>query len=226
MKIKSLITAGLLVASVSANAGILRVTEGAFVGDAGLITFSEFSVGTVNPTYNAVDYGGAAGSPTVNFDGAFDFSGPTIALDGSAPDAVIVSDGAAPNSPVLSGTPTFNGNLAVLFDVDVAGVGLDAGYFDAIGGTAIEAFDRAGNSLGSVLNESLGIEFLGLVTDDGLNGIAGLFFHIVGNEPAGYAIDSLRFGRQGDVVVPTVPEPGVLALIGLGLVGVALGRRV
>ena len=110
--------------------------------------------------------------------------------------------------------------------MDVAGVGLDAGYFDAIGGTAIEAFDRAGNSLGSVLNERLGIEFLGLVTDDGLNGIAGLFFHIVGNEPAGYAIDSLRFGRQGDVVVPTVPEPGVLALIGLGLVGVALRRRV
>jgi hypothetical protein len=239
----------LFAASVS-HAAVVRIDEAAFVAGSGLITFSEFSIGTVNPTYAPGDYGGGAGSPTVTFGGYFtgqmvgassppcpagaalsgcvlgDPSNP-LSIDAASPDTFITSDGANPTSPVLSGTPTFNGPIAILFDVDVAGVGLDGGFFNAIGGTAITAFGRDGSVIGSVMNEALGIEFLGLVTDDGTAQIAGLLFSLVGPEPAGYAIDNLRFGLAGQVVVPgdQVPEPATLALFGAGLLGLRLLRR-
>ena len=100
--------------------------------------------------------------------------------------------------------------LSILFDTDQVGVGLSGGFFNAVGGTAITAFSRNGTLLGSVLNSAMGIEFLGLVTSDGTNQIAGLQFSLVGAEPAGFGIDNVRFGTVGQVTIPdatAVPEP-------------------
>lgn len=243
--------AGALAIATSAHAGIVKVGVGAFTPQAGLITFSEKPQGTSNPVYNPADYGGGATAPMVSFGGFFAgqslgtagtcpagaaLSGcvvglPTgpMALAPASPSTRIVGDGANPTSPVLSGSPTFNGPIGILFSVDLAGVGLDGGFFDAIGGTAITAFDRNGNSLGSVTNAGLGIEFLGLVTDNGSATIAGLLFSLVGNEPAGFAIDNVRFGTAGQVIVPPqpggVPEPTSLALVGVALAGVWSASR-
>ena len=210
------------------GAGIIRVNETAFQAGSGLITFSEVPTGETNPIYTAADYGGGAGDPTVTFAGFFDgqalgdasscpagaaLSGcvvgtPTdpITLDAASPQTSVVNDFSNPTSPVLSGSPTFNGPIAIHFDGDVAGVGLEGGFFDAAGGTAITAFDRAGNTIGSVVNEETGIEFLGLVTASGTNDIAGLLFSLVGEETNGFAIDNLRFGD--DSVVGPGPGPG------------------
>ncbi|WP_133366144.1 PEPxxWA-CTERM sorting domain-containing protein [Qipengyuania sediminis] len=239
--------AGLLLALPSvAQAQVTRVTKDDFVAGSGLITFSEKPVGTVNPTYVAADYGGGPDGPTVTFDGFFNgqslgagcggvatgcvVGSPTgpLTLNAASPNASIVNDGAAPNSPVLSGSPTFNGPIGILFDRDLAGVGFDAGFFNAIGGTAVTAYGADGRLLGSVSNTGLGIEFLGLVTNDGSEQIRGVLFSLVGNEPAGFAIDSLRFGRRGQVVAPNaVPEPSTWAMLilGFGALGGMMRQR-
>lgn len=226
---------------------IIRVPEASFVAGSGLITFSEFPLGTVNPTYAPANYGGGAGSPTVTFEGYFSgqsigtgatcppgaavsgcvVGSPTspLTLDPAAPDTFITTDSANPTSPVLSGTPRFNGPVSILFDIDVTGVGLDGGFFDAIGGTAITAFARDGSVLGQVTNTGTGIEFLGLVTSDGSEQIAGLQFSLVGDEPAGFAIDNVRFGRTGQVIPPGIPEPASLLLFSAGLVAFGLRRK-
>ena len=228
-------------------ATVLRVSEADFLAGSGQITFSEFPANTNNPTYTPAAYGGGAGSPTVNFGGYFvgqslsltpgvDCPGaaasacvigdPTssLSLDANSPNTFITFDGANPTSPVLSGTPTFNGPIAVLFSQDQVGVGFDAGFFNAAQSTGITAFARDGSLLGTVTNNDLGIEFLGLVEQNGDTRIAGVFLDLVGSEPFGFAIDNLRFGRSGQVVVP-VPEPGTLCLLSGGLLTLAALRR-
>lgn len=209
--------------------GVVRIDETAFQAGSGLLTFSEFPLGSSNPVYAPGDYGGGATSPNVSFGGFFagqmlgdagtcpagaaltgcvigSASAP-LTLDPASPPTSIVNDSANPTSPVLSGSPLFNGPIAILFDTDQAGVGLEGGYFDDMGGVAITAYARDGTVLGSVVNEEIGIEFLGLVTADGSNRIAGLLFSLVGAESAGFAIDNVHFGTAG-VVVPPGPGPG------------------
>jgi len=239
-----------LLGGAASATGVVRVTQGDFNAGAGLITFSEFPVNTPNPVYTPADYGGGAGEPTVTFDGWFNgqslsanpgvdcpgaaatacvVGNPTnpLSLDPASIDTFITTDGAFPSSPTLTGAPRFNGPIAILFDTDVAGVGFDAGYFDAIGSTGITAFARDGTLLGTVVNEGLGIEFLGLVTPDGTAQIAGVFLDLVGAEPAGFNIDNLRFGLAGQVTVPGVPEPANWAMMiaGFGLIGGTLRAR-
>ncbi len=235
-------------ASMNVNAAVVRIDAAAFTPQAGLITFSELPSGTNNPVYTAAMYGGGVTAPTVSFGSYFTgqyistegcasaeapegcISGtPTsgLSLDVGAAGAEIVSDGANPTSPVLSGKPTFNGSIAILFNIGLSAVGLDGGYFDAIGGTSITAFARDGSILGTISNESLGIEFLGLATQDGSELIAGLLFSLTGDEPAGFAIDNVRFGTIGQVIIPgnDVPEPSSIALAAAAMVALIVARR-
>jgi hypothetical protein len=247
LRLVSLVGAALVLAG-QANAAVVRISEAAFVAGSGVITFSEKPLNTINPVYTAAQYGGGAGSPTVSFGGFFTGQSLGVAatcpagaavtgcvvgtpsaglsLSASAPNAFITTDGAFPSSPTLSGSPQFNGPIAILFNTDQAGVGLQAGFFDNIAGTAITAFARDGSIIGQVSNLTTGIEFLGLVTSDNANAIAGLLFSLVGNENAGFNIDNVRFGLAGQVVNPgNVPLPGSLALLGIGAMGFFASRK-
>ncbi|PZX17109.1 putative secreted protein [Palleronia aestuarii] len=219
-----------VVTATIAPAAVVRVTEDNFAAGAGLITFSEFNLGTLNPVYTPSDYGADTTAPTVTTGGYFVgqslsdnpsvdcpsaspsgcISGaPTgeLTLDADAPNTFITNDSSFPTSPTLSGTPRFNGPIALLFDEDQLAVGFEGGFFDAAQSTGITAFGRQGELLGTVTNETRGIEFLGLVSADGMSEIAGVFLDLVGSEPAGYNIDNVRFGEPGDVIVPPgVPE--------------------
>src|SRR3546814_15525314 len=113
----------------SAGAAGIRGPAASCVAGAGVSTFD--GSGT-NPSYNPSDYGGGAGSPVVQTGGWFlgqslsatpgvdcpggaasacvvgSITGP-LTLDPLSPDVFITGDGSNPTSPVLSGTPTFNG---------------------------------------------------------------------------------------------------------------------
>jgi hypothetical protein len=230
----------ILCASVG-QAALVNLGPGAFTPLAPQITFSEVALGTVNPVYNFAAVP-TLGSVTVSFRGNFvgqaagggspvtltDHTptvGSPLTLDAASPNTVTVNDGApGATSPVLSGSPTFNGPISMLFSTPVAGVGLKGGYFDALNSTTIEAYDAMGNVLGSITNSVTGFEFYGLADASGANVIAGISFFITGPEPMGFQIDNVTFGAQ-DVINPTTPEPHTLVLLGFGLAGLALALK-
>ena len=242
--------AELLGTEVPKGGGIVRVGAANFAAGSGRITFSEFPVGTQNPTYPPASYGGTAADPTVTFRGFFAGQAlgvvatcpPGAAITGcvvgtpsnpltlalTSPNTSIVNDGANPTSPVLSGSPTFNGPIGILFDRDLAAVGLDGGFFDSVGSTAITAFRRDGTVIGSVTNTTTGIEFLGLATASGSETIAGFLFSLVGAEAAGFAIDNVRFARAGQVIPPggAAPVVAVPATTPWGLLALVLALLV
>ena len=206
---------------------VIRIDRKAFQPNAGLIQFSEVALQSRNPVYRPNIYGAPPNGVTVTFAGFFEGQG--IALPGQCPHGAIrqgcingtplaplrlssrapltftVRDTANPRSPSLSGSPTFNGPISMLFDKDVAGVGMMGGFFDAYRGTAIQAFDRNGNLIGGVKNIAKGMEYLALVTEDGRDRIAGVQFSLVGPEPAGYGIDDLSFAFSTQIDRGQVP---------------------
>jgi hypothetical protein len=215
----------------AAGPGIIAIDdESVFQAGSGAITFSEFGPGTLDPLFTPAVYGGAPGDPVVSTGGYFAgqrlgnnagecppgaaLSGCVVGtpsnplnLDVLSPSAFIDNDDVQPNTPVLTGTPLFNGPVAVRFDKDVAAVGLRGGFFDALGSTAITAFARDGSALGAVTNPSGGVKFYGVATSDGTNAIAGVLVSFAGNEPTGYTVDDLRFARNGQVAMPAPGKP-------------------
>lgn len=185
-----------------------RIDETYFTENDVLITFNE--LGAHNPLY--VVQSATLGEVTVST--ASHFNGQsviTIGTEGSARtvlgsqplqgvalslaqgDVYIVEDGANPTSPVLSGVPDYNGPIAILFSCNVSAVALTGGFFDAIGATFIQAFDALGHTLHQVSNSQDGIESFGIRTLNGTASIRGISFYVNAEEPAGFAIDNLRF---------------------------------
>lgn len=230
-----LLAAGLALAALPARAqqagpGVVRLTERQFRPGAGRITFSEVPQGTRNPVYTPQMYGGQPTDPTVRFGGYLagrrlgSFgecprgAAPTgclagsprvpLQLDPAAPPAFTAVD-QMPTGPEvqLSGSPRWNGPIAILFSRDIAGVGLVGGFFNAAAGTAITVYDRRGQTLGRTENRGEGREFLALATADLSQRIAALEFHLVGREPSGFGIDNIRFGDSDQVDVPGVTTP-------------------
>ena len=143
------------------------------------ITFSEYPVGT------------AVGSQ---------YRSRGIRFGGDAP--FITTDGSNPTSPVLSGSPIFQGAIEGEFIVPDVSVNVptvvtsftfDAGYFDNFGSTRVEWFGPDGEKLGQATNSQLGIERM---TFEGGN-IASWRVEIVEDEPAGFALDNVSFEPVG-----------------------------
>src|SRR4051812_31911962 len=147
----------------------------AVAGDVAL-TFSEYSVGTAITNQ---------------------YQPQGILFGGDSP--FIANDGADPTSPVLSGTPQFQGAIEGTFVDPASGAprtvghfSLDAGYFDEIGSTRLTWYAATGTVLGSAVNGDYGIYHF----DVSAPGIARWRIEIVGVEDAGSAIDNMSFPPQ------------------------------
>ena len=232
----SALALGLALGLSSAQAALVNLGAGSFTPAATIITFSEYALGTVNPSYSLA--AGSLGTVGVTFAGSFvgqtitgggvkTLTGtPTGPLTLGAGDTFITSDGANPTSPVLSGTPQYNGPISVLFSVPVSAVGLSGGFFNAIGATSITAYDGAGAVLGTITNSQLGIEFYGLADSTGAAVIKGISFYITGNEPAGFVIDNLTFGGSEVVIPPNgVPDSDSTMMLFAGVLGALAAFR-
>ena len=210
-----------------------RVEESQFKAGSGRITFSEFPTGSRNPAYPPARYGGGPGSPTVRFGGFFQgrrlsapadcppgaattgclsgAPGDPLTLDPRAPYAQTMphptNDGYHLVPPALAGTPAGSGPIAILFDHDVAAVGLHAIGLNAPATVAISVYDRNGRMLGRLATRRGGVDFLGLATSDLSPRIAGLEFHLVGPEPMGFGVDNIRFGAPQQIDLPGVVPP-------------------
>lgn len=177
--LKSLLAAALAATAVASQAAVVAIDPAAFVFSAGQITFSEAAIGTPNPSFAAVDYGGTG---TVSFGSMFSGqvydssacaagtqpagcvggtpTGPLALRTAGVLGTSIVADESHTTSPVLAGNGTtgfpFSGAIAMLFGVDQAGVAFDAGFFNSIGAVQVTAYGRDGRSLGSVRNTICG----------------------------------------------------------------------
>ncbi len=222
----------------TASAALVDLGPGSFTPLAPVITFDEQPLGTVNPVYNfsglptlgdvTVSFGTNFQGQTVTGSGVRTLTGsPTgpLTLVTEPNGTYITNDGASPSNPILSGDPIFNGPISIFFSKPVAGVGLSGGYFNGLHGTTIEAYDAAGNVLGSITNSVLGFEFYGLADSSGASVISGVSFYITGDEPAGFEIDNVTFGAAADIV--GVPDAGsTIVMLGMALAGLlGLARR-
>ncbi|GAA2986918.1 SGNH/GDSL hydrolase family protein [Actinokineospora diospyrosa] len=140
---------------------------------AGAITFSEFGLGTQITTQYR-DQG------VVFNEGSF-----------------ITADSANPTSPVLSGTPKFQGEIALEI-VDpgtggpaaTSGIEFDVGYIDSRNSVEIAYYGLDGARLGAVRANAIGINHIRLP----LAGIHRVTIDNTEEEPAGFAIDNVSTG--------------------------------
>jgi len=152
--------------------------------------FSEFPVGTVITDQYAKDDG-------IVFQGS------------SAGDAqFIANDAANPDSPELSGTPQFAGDVGARFVIPgtkqpatVDSVSMDVGYIDSPGSTEVKAFDSKGAVLGTVIANQVGFNHLTLA----FKGLASFAVTSATDEPAGFGVDNVSFmPPKSDIAVSSV----------------------
>lgn len=135
------------------------------------ITFDEFALGT----------------PITD-----QYIGRGVLFEGNPP-PFTATDNSNPTSPVLSGTPLFDGDITGSFvspgttiPMVARSFSFDAGFFNAVGSTRLVAFDPNDQIVQQITNMQTGIERFEITSGN----IASFRIEIFGNEAGGYAIDN------------------------------------
>ena len=123
-----------------------------------------------------------------------------ILFEGSGP--VITEDAGSTSSPVLAGTPAFEGDVAGRFVIPgtdqpapVYQFHWEIGHFDALQSVQMDLYAPDGSLLASHVNSGTG--YYRYVARGGNIGIASWRFHALGTEIDGFGIDNLYFSIPG-----------------------------
>ena len=142
-----------------------------------IITFSEFTVGTSIARQYQTD--------GIWFSGAHPY---------------ITGDASNPTSPVLSGTPLFQGSITGTFVVPgttqpttVKGFSVDIGYINNLNSVELIYFDAKGKKIGSLRTGAFGIDTLDVTSSVP---IGSFTVHALISEPNGWAIDNVAIHFQ------------------------------
>ena len=244
-KFAALIAAGVLSVAASASFATL-VPLGPntfkFNSAAPVITFDDtpdVPLGSFDPTYSFSSVPGV-GAVDVSFGGSFlgqvasDQNTPPVTLSPSAPTGPLTldpndipvfttEDPASPTSPVLSGTPLFQGSISIFFDSPVAGFGFTAGSFSLPESTTIQAYGADGSVLGTITNSSTGFQFLGMADSNLADVISGVSIF---TSTDSFEIDNVTLGGQGALIpipLPSSLDMGLAALV-IGAFSIAVRR--
>jgi hypothetical protein len=194
------------------------LTAAAPAGAASFNDLASFQAATASLTL--IDFNtDTSGNPTVD---DADIGNTYASLGAVFPAGNIFNDSfIQPSSPPIGWLSNI-GSPASIFEVGFTIPGVTAvGVVNVLNASqaTLTAFDSANNPLEWVLSDNVfaSLDFFGVTTASDIARVT-----IVFDGRFGWGLDDLYFGEAGD---HRVPEPGSLALLGLGLAGVGLIRR-
>lgn len=201
------------------------------------IQFNEVPYRTANPTYHV---GPAVGGLNISFGSHFlgQVLGATPnTLSDTTPNGpltlaslfpVMTSIDLAQGSIALGGGGIgyFTTPISIRFDQPVTQVGFRVGHFDRPGNILFEAYNAAGQSLGTVNNPFAGVSNMGIRRSGNQDQISGvsIFMRPGDMDWEGFTIDNVIVGRDGDTQTSSTPEPSTLAIWGVLMTAVALRK--